>query len=329
MLPWLAPALKILKEQDQANSAPILLSGPDPKALLDLVDNLVADLLCEKSEGRSACGQCAACAMRLSHSHPDLQYVFPQSLAVEKGLPVEVKSGRKPSDSILIDDVRRMQGFFHTASSRGAERFAIIYPFESLNLASANALLKSLEEPPNGLRFILVGHKPDMLLPTIRSRCQAVQVKSPSFKEKVQWLEGQGVEQAEVNLSLSMLDPFEALDLSTNQKEALDLRKKWVLWLASPEQQHQLPAGLEKATLPVLFELTLRVCHDLSLMALGRDPEQFPWLKPRLLWAKSLNAGLVSLVYEQLEKESRFSHHPINPRLALEFVAQKWQTLTQ
>jgi DNA polymerase III subunit delta' len=329
MLPWLTSVLTALKNLDRANSAPILLSGSDPKALLDLVDTLVADLLCENSQNGSACGQCAACAMRAGHSHPDLQYVFPQSLAVEKGLPVELKSGKKPSESILIDDVRRMQGFFNTASSRGAERFAVIYPFESLNMASANALLKSLEEPPNGLRFILIGHKPDMLLPTIRSRCQALQVKSPTFKERVHWLEEQGVEQAEVNLSLSMLDPFEALDLSLNQKDTLDLRKKWVLWLASPEQQQHLPAGLEKAGLSVLFELTLRVCHDLSLLAFGREPEQFPWLKPRLLWAKSLNAATVSMVYESLERESRFSHHPINPRLALEFIAQKWQTLTQ
>ncbi|MDX1669405.1 MAG: hypothetical protein R3194_08310 [Limnobacter sp.] len=329
VLPWLARVLDQLKEQARANTAPVLLSGPDPKALFQTVEVMLADLLCEQPVKAKACGQCASCHLRQSRNHPDVQYVMPQKVALDLGFLVDVKSGKKPSESILIDDVRQMHGFFNTASTRGAERFAVIFPFEALNVASANALLKSLEEPPNGLRFVLVGHKTDFLLPTIRSRCQAITASSPGFDERVHWLEGQGVEQADVQLSLAMLDPFEALNLSQNQKDVLELRKKWVLWLASPEQQHQLPSGLEKLGAPVFYELALRVCNDLNRLVTGLAPAQFPWLKPRLMWANKINLQAVADVYFVLEQESRHAHHPLNPRLALEFVAQKWQTLTQ
>lgn len=326
---WLKSTLDTLKNFRTLSAAPILLCGPDPKALLRLVEVLVGDFLCECPTAGKACEACASCRMYASGNHPDYRWVFPQSLAVEKGLPADLRPNKKPSESIRIEDVRAMQGFFNTASSRGGERFAVLYPFEALNTASANSLLKVLEEPPNGLRFILIGHKAENLLPTIRSRCQQVRAPAPSEWQAVKWLESQGVENPEVVLSLAGLDPFEALDLARNNPDGLELRRKWVLWLASPDQQGQIPAGLEKLGLPALLDLTTRLAFDLSRLCNGLDPVQFAWLKPRLLWAKRLEMNTISDVYAILVQEQRHANHPLNPRLALEFIAQKWQTLSQ
>jgi DNA polymerase III subunit delta' len=74
--------------------------------------------------------------------------------------------------SISIDQVRALQHAFTTRPSMGPKRAVIIDAADDLERAGANALLKSLEEPPVGTHFFLISHASDRLLPTIRSRCQ-------------------------------------------------------------------------------------------------------------------------------------------------------------
>ena len=74
--------------------------------------------------------------------------------------------------SIGIEQVRAMQQRLHTRPTLGNRRAIIIDPADDLEKSAANALLKSLEEPPQGTHFLLVTHRPGRLLPTIRSRCR-------------------------------------------------------------------------------------------------------------------------------------------------------------
>ena len=85
-----------------------------------------------------------------------------------EGKPYAVKR------NITIDQIRRMQGRLNTRPTLGSRRVVIIDPADSLETASCNALLKSLEEPPAGTFFLLVAHRPGRLLPTIRSRCRTL-----------------------------------------------------------------------------------------------------------------------------------------------------------
>ena len=74
--------------------------------------------------------------------------------------------------NITIDQIRRMQQRLNTRPTLGARRAIIIDPADDLEKGAANALLKSLEEPPIGTFFLLVTHRPGRLPPTIRSRCR-------------------------------------------------------------------------------------------------------------------------------------------------------------
>jgi len=76
--------------------------------------------------------------------------------------------------SIRIKQIRAMQRRLTTRPTLGARRVVIIDPADDLERAAANALLKSLEEPPQGTFFLLVTHAPARLLPTIRSRCRVL-----------------------------------------------------------------------------------------------------------------------------------------------------------
>ncbi|WP_138518598.1 hypothetical protein [Limnobacter alexandrii] len=326
---WLLRAQAQLGNLMQATTAPILIHGHQPKGLYDLVGQHLAELLCETPTGKKPCLQCPGCHMRLAGNHPDLRYLMPQAVALELGFNVDVKTGVKPSQDIRIDDVRDLQNYFNTASSRGASRYVVVYPFDNMNANTANALLKTLEEPANGLRFVLVGSRVDKLLPTIRSRCQELTMPMPTIAECLAWLEAQGVQQPDVALGVAMNDPFEALSLAQTAADQLDLRKKFLEWLANPDQHANPPTGLEKVGLPVVLELAMRLCSDCVSQAHGLKGSNFPWLAPKLMWVKSIGLERFSLLYQSLQKEFRLANHPINPRLALEYVGQQWQNLTK
>lgn len=89
--------------------------------------------------------------------------------------PVDEKTGRIRTE-ITVDEIRRLQSFFHMSAAEGGRRVAIIDAADEMNLAAANALLKQLEEPPKGAVLILVAHQPGRLLPTIRSRCRELRL---------------------------------------------------------------------------------------------------------------------------------------------------------
>ncbi len=76
--------------------------------------------------------------------------------------------------SIPIDEIRQMTHRLHTRPTLGSRRVVIIDPADDLERNAANALLKALEEPPQGTFFLLVTHRPGRLLPTIRSRCRVL-----------------------------------------------------------------------------------------------------------------------------------------------------------
>ena len=86
----------------------------------------------------------------------------------DDGKPFELARG------IKVDQVREIQRRLTTRPTIGDKRVVIIDPSDDMEVSASNALLKSLEEPPQGTYFLLVAHSPARLLPTIRSRCRTV-----------------------------------------------------------------------------------------------------------------------------------------------------------
>ena len=74
--------------------------------------------------------------------------------------------------NISIEDVRKLQSYCSLSIADGGKRIIIIDTADDLNKSSSNALLKLLEEPPKNTVFLLISHQPNLLLPTIKSRCQ-------------------------------------------------------------------------------------------------------------------------------------------------------------
>jgi DNA polymerase-3 subunit delta' len=114
-------------------------------------------------------------AQQLHRDHPDVIVLEPLPATAddekkrEEGKPYQTKR------NITVDQVRAMQQRLTTRPTLGSRRAIVIDPADDLEKGAANALLKSLEEPPAGTYFLLVTHRLGRLLPTIRSRCRVLQ----------------------------------------------------------------------------------------------------------------------------------------------------------
>lgn len=326
--PWIENAARRMISGLGQNTSPLLAYGHSVVELEQSAVSLLSLMLCEQPESNTPCNLCRGCQMRLSGNHPDLHWIMPQEMAIERGYPVEVKKGNKPSKEIRIDEVRQMQAFFNTSSSRGKQRWAVVMPFEAINLNAANALLKVLEEPPNGLRFILLGQRPEYLLPTILSRVQRVKMPVITPREKLDWLKSQGVEQAETLLGLALGDPFGALSMSQETDGAVELRKNWLNWLATPDRPSTPPNGLEKLDRATLLDVAMALSSDLLAVKYQKPLSHFDWIRSKLVWARNVELERLSDMFNYFVREKRLANKPLNPRLALENIAQTWQANT-
>ena len=99
---------------------------------------------------------------------------------------------KKHFTEIRVDDVRRIIHAFHQGAGEGGLRIAIVDSADDLNTASANALLKLIEEPPERALFLLVAHQPARILPTIRSRCRKLALEPLTPQETLDALRALG-----------------------------------------------------------------------------------------------------------------------------------------
>jgi DNA polymerase-3 subunit delta' len=131
------------------------------------------------------------------------------------------KTGKAKRD-ITADDARELSGFFSLAPSEGGYRVAIVDAVDDLNRHAANALLKTLEEPPQRAVLLLVCHAPGGALATIRSRCRRLALRPLSDAEMRQAL---GDEASDPMLRLARGRPGRALAFLAQGAGAEDMQK--------------------------------------------------------------------------------------------------------
>jgi DNA polymerase-3 subunit delta' len=138
------------------------------------------------------CGACSPCHKIEKGIHPDV-FSLAEERAMVKAGRWESKSGRTPSRDIVVDQIRDLVD--HRLGLRryeGRRRFVVIDPADAMNPQAQNALLKTLEEPPDDTTLVLVASGADSLLPTIRSRCLRVPFAPIPAEEIARRLEAEG-----------------------------------------------------------------------------------------------------------------------------------------
>jgi DNA polymerase-3 subunit delta' len=291
--------------------------------------HIAQGLLCETpAAGVLACGACAGCRYVLAGQHPDLMRLELLCLDAETGEPGTV-------DSISIDRVRALIDFVQLTSHRQRGKVAVIAPAERMTLPAANALLKTLEEPPPGTYLLLVADQPGRLPPTITSRCRKLPIATPQAPDAQAWLAHNGVPNPEVVLAQAGGAALAALaiaDAHTQQE-----RHAWLSALARPEALAvvQIASRVEqgareqrKARLAHAVDWILGWTGDLARVAAGQPAQRNPDFGMALSALAPRVARLRLFRYHRAVLEQRaLLAHPLQPRLVAESLLLEYRAL--
>jgi len=344
--PWLETTWQRLRALEARLPHALLFVGPPGTGKRDLADALAARLLCASPEPDGvACGQCVGCRLRLSGNHPDLYVLVPAAQAAASegdgdgsDEAASDKPGKAKSSQILIEQVRDIQSALMVTGHQSGRRVVVIEPAHAMNTFTANALLKLLEEPPEGCIFILVSSAPRRLLPTIRSRCQAWTVARPAREALTGWLqgrdrEGQALLAACGGMPLAaermaekgqgaMLARFVRDVSRLPDADPLGLAGQWEAWLKSKE------ASVSGLDMVQLVDWMQRWVTDLANLRLGGRVRYFPGEESVLsaLAARTSVAGATNC-YNEIARIRRVAQHPLNARLMLEDMLLRYMRI--
>lgn len=200
----------------------LLLHGPAGVGKQDMALEMAKGLLCEAPVEGRACGECDACNWFEQGNHPDFRRLEPlENEATGDDEEKAAKPAKRGGRLITVEAVREVTDFLCLSAHRGGWRVALIQPAELMNTAAANALLKTLEEPPPGVVLILVSHQMGRLLPTVVSRCRKVHVGLPDPAQALDWLRRMGVEGGQDLLAEAGGAPLSAFTFADAERSAL------------------------------------------------------------------------------------------------------------
>ena len=309
----------------------VLLVGPAGVGKTAFSEQLTALLLCESVTAElTACGECQACRWLDAGNHPDFRRVAPEGDDdTEEGASGKTaeKTKKRSANIIKIDQIRELEGFVFTGSHRNGNRVVLITEADAMNPASANALLKILEEPPVSVYFILVSSKTKSLLPTIRSRCRVIPFGAPDAEAATAWLAGAGLEkQAARYLQLAGGAPMRVAQWK-EQGQLAPIDSLVDSLISPPADPIALAArwdGLLKGDglfrMEHLVEGVQRWLVDLALERMtGEVRYHGGWPRPKGVQDLSQTALLAA--GRELNQFRRSARHPLNQLLFLENLA--------
>jgi DNA polymerase-3 subunit delta' len=320
--PWIAAQTRQLLAQ---RGHAWLLHGPSGLGQYGLAMALARAWLCEHPTEMGACGSCGSCHAIEVRTHADLCVLMPETVMLELGWPLSEKAQsevdekkRKASKEIRVDAMRDAVEFSQRTSARGRGKVVLVFPAEQMNTITANALLKTLEEPPGDVRFVLASEAAHQLLPTIRSRCLGHAMAWPTSEVSHAWLVSQGVAAQQVKLLMMAAGgrPEDAMSFAHSGRDA-------GAWSNLPKAMARGDVGFIKDwTLPQIVDALHKLCHDLLARQVGGAPRFF---EPADL-VGSPSVAVISEWGRALSQTMRTVDHPFNPGLMQEALVEQAKT---
>lgn len=269
-------------------------------------------VLCQSDEpGRiDPCGHCISCQKIRGQNHPDFTLLVPDGNAIK------------------IDQIRKMQESLIYKPVDGRKKIVIVDPADKMNAAAANALLKTLEEPPPYVMLILISGKGGMLLPTLRSRCQKIIFDPLSFVQVVEVLiekKGWAISDARFVAAMAFGRLQEAMDLDIAVAREMESRHHA---LVSDEDLFETAlnfSGSAEVFEPALLYLMTWLRDVLVLKSCAGstpcDPAllRYAWREDEMkAWAAFLDASEVCALLADLQAIYLAQARNVNRQLSLE-----------
>jgi DNA polymerase-3 subunit delta' len=318
---WFKDELKAVLAQKAQLAHALLIKGPRGIGKQAFGMELAQALLCETPAADGAgCGQCKACSWFTSATHPDFRMLAPITEGDPEAESEEGGKKTKASPWISVEQVRELHDFIYVSSHRGGRKVILVCPAEALNVNAANALLKSLEEPPALTHFILISHRPHRLPKTIISRCRQLNLRQPDHATALAWLGGQGVVAPEVALAQASGAPL--LALAASEGDELAGRRDFLSRIAPPDFDPLVIAeSFRDLPLERFIGWLQKWTYDIAELRMLGTIRFNPDLARELgVIAKRVQPLAALRLHRKLVREQRNIHHPLNGRLYLESV---------
>lgn len=319
--PWIRTQVEILLAQ-QGHAW--LLHGPSGLGQYSLALELARAWLCENPGPAGSCGQCGSCHAIDVRTHADLCVLMPETFMLELEWPLSEKAQaeiddkkRKPSKEIRVDGMRDAIEFSQRTSARGRGKVVLVFPAEDMNAVTANALLKTLEEPPGDVKFVLASESAHRLLPTIRSRCLGHTMHWPQPAAGLQWLGEKGLAQPDAQslLIASGGRPDDALLFAASGRSA----SGWADFPAAMSRGDS--AFVKEWSAPDLLDAMQKLCHDVAASKVGAQPRFFSSQMLKPVSAATMESASAWNAY--LMSARKTMDHPFNPGLMLEALVER------
>lgn len=291
--------------------AVILYSGAN-LGVESLAINWSKYVLCDNKTSGLACGKCNSCILLVDGNHPDFYSVYD-----------EVDEEKK---QITVDDVRKVVNFLTVGPHLGQKKIVFIEDGSRLNLNSANALLKILEEPPSFALFIILINNLGNVLPTIKSRAMKYHVTKPDITVAIKYLANSNIENIEFWLKFYDNCPLFETPISGAEMQQIVA----TLSLPSIDNIYNTTATFDgkKVEFGFILNFLNKWISDLVSRKLGGKLEYFD------AYSSEVSRILDKLVLEkafylldQINFFLRWEKHPLNYKLQIENLFFKYQQI--
>ncbi len=309
-----------------------LISGAPSLGKRTLALRFAQALLCEHSTGGEPCFECGSCRKVLREIHPDVSIV-----SLERQNASGNERGGKGT-TLTIETARAISAQAPLRPMNGDWRFVIVDDAELLMPDAQEALLKTIEEPPSFMVLLLLAADLEAILPTIRSRCELLELDATPIPEIEQFLRERGVEPelAESAAAFSSGAPGWAIRASVDPT-LIDVSASNVeqaaAWIDSTEFERIATAfalsdtiAKQRSETMALVEATAGLWRDSMLVRSGNSDRivyrAHSDLTDRLAGSHDISEllGALSAVWTCLE-DLRIN---VRPRLALESMVLSW-----
>ena len=323
-LPWQKAIFRQQVERLSAGQLPhaLMLSGPAGVGKTAFAAALAARILCgapqSLEEGGQACGQCKQCLLIRGEGHPDARWVAPTD----------------KSRVIRIHQIRALSGLAMESPQVARRKVMIVATADRLNASSANALLKTLEEPPADTFLILLHRSGQSVLPTIRSRCQNLRLEAPEPDMALQWLAEHAPDTDQETHQLALLwaaqAPMEAKRLL--DEGLLEKRRECLSALQRYLKSEILPGEAVRPFLSMPIEqaldLLLEWARDLARAGASPEHVQDSEAAPMLGYLAGRHHPVyLHRLYEATLQARRGLEYNVNPEMELTVLLDQWQAL--
>jgi DNA polymerase-3 subunit delta' len=308
-LPWFEAQkntlMRGLKQKRLAHA--FLLSGSSGIGKLLFAQSIAKTALCQHE---IACGQCQSCLLIKAGTHPDFLQLEPTGKA----------------NMIKVDQVRTLAPFLNKTPSLGGYKLVVIGQIDAMNVASSNAILKTLEEPAGKTLILSVTSQVQKLLPTIRSRCQLLALNAPDKTSAKNWLLEQGCTGAlDVALELCEGAPLTAKKMleEGSINDRLEILRQFYTYLQKKTSLVVIAEQWSKLSANHLFDLLMMLISDVLKDKDGVPEDQLTLasqIKAIRAIGRLVDEKYLTQFYQKLltaKKESALSCN-LNPQMVVE-----------